>query len=71
MLLRKHNLPTEGFIGPLETAATLTVLQHFPVLKPTIRQRNFLWVEHGHPSYEGYLNLFPRCSTAASSPEQP
>ncbi len=71
MLLRKHNLPTKGLIGPLETAATLTVLKQFPVLKPVIKQRNFLWVEHSRPSYKGYLNLFPRCSPAATSPEQP
>lgn len=54
--LRRHNLPRSGFIGPLETAATLTVMQYFVVLKPSLAQRDFLWVEHGHPSFLSYLN---------------
>lgn len=52
--LRNLELPREGFISPLETAATLTVLKYFQVLKPSLEQRRFLWVEHGHPSFQGY-----------------
>jgi len=58
--LRRQTLATEGFIGPLETAATLTVLQHFSVLKPSRDHRNFLMVEHGHPSFKHYTKSFPR-----------
>lgn len=61
--LRKQNLPRDGFVTPLETAATLTVLQHFAVLKPALPQRSFLWVEHGHPSYLSYLKTWPLCTT--------
>lgn len=59
--LRRHTLPRSGFVGPLETAATLTVLQHFAVLKPSLAQRSFLWVEHAHPSYLIYLKEWPQC----------
>jgi hypothetical protein len=52
--LRSCELPREGFVGPLETAATLTVLQSFEVLKPALSQRRFLWIEHGHPSFQSY-----------------
>ena len=41
----------EGFIGPLETVATFTVLQHLPVMKPSWLNRDFLLVEHAHPSF--------------------
>lgn len=60
-LLRDRILPREGFVSPLETAATLTVLQHFAVLKPCLTQRSFLWVEHAHPSYLSYVNEWPLC----------
>lgn len=53
--LRDQTLPRSGFVGPLETAATLTVMQAFTVLKPCLAQRDFLLVEHGHPSFLGYL----------------
>lgn len=53
---RQRPLPTEGFIGPLETAATLTVLELFEVWKPALAQRSFLWVEHGHPRFTGYAD---------------
>lgn len=65
--LRLQPLPTEGFIGPLETAATLTVLQHFAVLKTSLSQRNFLWLEHGHHSFQPYLKSWP-CRTDESAP---
>lgn len=61
-LLRKQTLPRTGFASPLETAATLTVLQYFPVLKPALSQRSFLWVEHAHSSYLGYMDTFQECS---------
>lgn len=48
-------LPRAGFVGPLETAATLTVGQRFKILKPSFACRNFLTLEHAHPSYLGYL----------------
>jgi len=58
-ILRGHDLPRSGFVGPLETAATLTVLQNFPVMKPNLKNWTFLCVEHGHPSFLHYLNKLP------------
>ncbi len=55
--LREATLPVEGFNGPLETAATLTVGQHFQILKPCLQQASFCWIEHGSPSFLGYVNL--------------
>lgn len=57
--LQKESLPTSGFVGPLETAATLTVLKFFPVLKPSKEYRSFLMVEHGHPSFKHYTKTLP------------
>ncbi len=57
--LRQQELPNDGFVSPLETAATLTVLQHFPVLKSAAPHQGFLTVEHGHPSFLSYLQTFP------------
>jgi len=57
--LAKLTQPKDGFIGPLETAATLTVLQKYVVLKPSWQDRYFLWVEHGHPSFQGYSKSWP------------
>ncbi|MBE9154467.1 hypothetical protein [Cyanobium sp. LEGE 06113] len=59
--LRQQPLPRQGFVTPLETAATLTVLQQFAVLKPALAHRAFLWMEHGHPSFLGRLRTFPHC----------
>lgn len=58
-LLRGQELPREGFVGPLETAATLTVLHRFPVMKPSRECWRFLRVEHGHPSFLHYINKLP------------
>jgi len=58
--LRPLKLPSDGFVSPLETAATLTVLAHFPVFKPSKGQQRFLQIEHGHPSFLGLLNSLPR-----------
>ena len=57
--LSEQPLPREGFVGPLETAATLTVLHRYPVMKPSLEHWHFLQVEHGHPSFRHYLNAFP------------
>lgn len=53
--LASRNLPTDGFFGPLETAATYTVGKFFTLLKPSFGQRQFLSIEHAHPSFIGYL----------------
>ncbi|MCP9928213.1 hypothetical protein [Cyanobium sp. CH-040] len=55
---RQRTLPNAGFIGPLETAATLTALEVFEVWKPALAQRSFLWVEHGHPRFTAYADRF-------------
>lgn len=57
LLLREYELPRDGFVGPLETAATYTIGVAFHLLKPALANRQFLMIEHGHPSYLGYLNL--------------
>ncbi len=57
--LRSAPWPPESFIGPLETAATGTVRQHFPVLKPTWDCREFLTIEHGNPSFLTLLSELP------------
>lgn len=54
--LQQQPLPTKGFVGPLETAATLTVAAHYPIYKPSFDNRYFLEIEHGHPSYLYTLN---------------
>jgi len=60
--------PTE-FVGPLETAATGTVLNHFPVMKPVWCQRDFLCLEHGHPSFLGHLGQMKLHSVGSESAE--
>ena len=56
----------EGFIGPLETVATFTVLQHLPVMKPSWPQRDFLLLEHAHPSFLAARHAFAeRCSVGS------
>lgn len=58
--LRAQELPTDGFVSPLETAATLTVMEHFMALKPSEGHQRFLMVEHAHPSFLTCLDTFPR-----------
>ncbi|BEV35477.1 hypothetical protein [Synechococcus sp. M16CYN] len=53
-----NDLAIEGFVGPLETAATHTVGRFFKLLKPALNCREFLTLEHAHPSYLGYLFPF-------------
>jgi hypothetical protein len=57
-LLTRNAEPVE-FVGPLETAATGTVLSQFPVWKTVWAERDFLWVEHGHPSFLLHLQRLP------------
>jgi hypothetical protein len=57
--LRGLPLAEEGFVGPLETAATLTVLEHLEVVKPCLADWRFLSLEHAHPAFQGYLDRFP------------
>jgi len=52
--------PPATFVGPLETAATGTVLGLFQVLKPSWACRQFLALEHGNPSFLRLLNEWPR-----------
>lgn len=58
-LRERMPLPLEGFVGPLETAATLTVASHWPVFKPGWPDRQFLLVEHGHAVFVNYLQALP------------
>ena len=60
--LRTRPQPRVGFLGPLETAATLTVLIRFPVLKPCQECWSFLRVEHGAPSFLYTINNLPHLS---------
>lgn len=65
--LGSQSLPEEGFIGPLETAATLTVMQYYPVMKTSYPCRGFFAVEHGHPSFRHYTKVFPRTNWSSQS----
>ena len=51
--LKQRGCANHGFIGPLETVATYTVLEHWAVMKPSWHCRDFLLVEHAHPSFLG------------------
>ena len=55
LYLKEKNLPTQGFVGPLESAATLTVGKYLTILKSSLGMRSFLEIEHAYPSYIGYL----------------
>ena len=57
--LRQSTWPPLSFVGPLETAATGSVLAHFPVLKPSWACREFLMIEHGNPSFLGLMSQLP------------
>lgn len=63
--LRDAPWPPAPFVGPLETAATGTVLGHFPVLKPSWACRDFLSLEHGNPSFLRLIGELPRNDQAA------
>ena len=66
--LRCAPWPPASFVGPLETAATGTVLSHFPVLKPCWACRDFLALEHGNPSFLRLLGELPRRAQAVPNP---
>ena len=57
--VRTGSWPPEVFVGPLETAATGTVRDHFMVLKPSWPCRDFLTLEHGNPSFCHLFNSLP------------
>lgn len=65
-LVERQVQPTE-FIGPLETAATGTVLNHFPVMKSVWSERDFLCLEHGHPSFLSHLGAMSLHSISAEN----
>ncbi|WP_155724871.1 hypothetical protein [Prochlorococcus marinus] len=58
--LRSLPWPPAQFVGPLETAATGTVLNVYPVLKPSWSNRRFLMLEHSNPSFLSALDQLPR-----------
>lgn len=57
--MRNAPWPPPSFVGPLETAATGSVFNIFPVLKPSWACRDFLNIEHGNPSFIGLMNQLP------------
>jgi len=57
--LRAQPWPPATFVGPLETAATGVLLGQFAVLKPSLEWRDFLSLEHGHPTFLTHLNRWP------------
>ncbi|QNI52690.1 hypothetical protein SynBIOSE41_00110 [Synechococcus sp. BIOS-E4-1] len=58
--LRSAAWPPPDFVGPLETAATGTLLGRFPVLKTSWACREFLTLEHGNPSFLPLLVELPQ-----------
>jgi hypothetical protein len=58
--VRSAQWPPKPFVGPLETAATGSVLAHFPLLKPSWSCREFLTIEHGNPSFLSLMGKLPR-----------
>ena len=69
-ILANQELPCDGFISPLETAATLTVLNSFKVCKPSIDCYDFLTVEHGHASFTSFMNKWQHRPMQAVSTTQ-
>jgi hypothetical protein len=69
--LSSQELPVDGFISPLETAATLTVLKYFKIWKPSLNDHNFLTVEHGHPSFTSFMNKWEHRPISASRGTSP
>lgn len=58
-VLKEQVRDDDWFVGPLETVATGTVLEHYPILKPRWVDRDFLLIEHAYPSF-----LYTRFSLA-------
>jgi hypothetical protein len=48
-------VPSAAFAGPLESAATLGIMRHFRVYKPSRENAAFLEVEHLDPRYLGRM----------------
>jgi len=71
LFLSAQELPVSGFISPLETAATLTVLKYFKVWKPSLKDHNFLSVEHGHPSFTSFMNQWEHRPISAARGTSP
>jgi hypothetical protein len=69
--LRKKSLPTSGFAGPLETAATYTVMKYYPILKSSKKHIDFFEIEHAHPSFLGHFNSFPVRNASSNSSVHP
>ena len=67
-LVERQVQPTE-FVGPLETAATGTVLDRFPAWKPVWWERDFVCLEHGHPSFLDHFGTIPLRSNSTESVE--
>lgn len=65
--LRKKSLPTYGFAGPFETAATYTVMKYYPILKSSKKHIDFFEVEHAHPSFLGHFNSLPVRNASSNS----
>lgn len=55
--LRDSGIPARIWVGPLETAATLTVAHRFPVFKPSLFCREFAMIEHAHHSFTSYFDV--------------
>ena len=60
--VRSAKWPPAQYVGPLESAATGTVMGYFPVLKPSWACRDFLTLEHGNLSFLRLLNELPQRS---------
>lgn len=70
-LRKQERWPIEGFVGPLESVATYTVLQRFPIWKPSWACRTFLGIEHGCPSFLHYRQRFPAAAEKFRQLDQP
>lgn len=57
--IRDAEWPPTTFVSPLETAATGVLLPHYPILKTSWACRKFFEIEHGNPSFLGYLGALP------------
>ena len=64
------NASPNEFVGPLETAATGTVWNHFPVWKTVWSDRDFLCLEHGHPSFLANLGKMPLHQPGSQAKEE-
>ena len=62
----KENWPPSEFVSPLETAATGTALEKFPILKTSWDTRDEFQIEHGNPSFLKYINLWSQPSKSLS-----